>query len=163
MTTHEITLIIVLSVLSLISSYGLILYFVFGMIALSAPSRIAFFSSALISFLVYFAFGMQPHTLLNFIVLPIMVWILQKFRTSVFPEGSSTAIVNIRLGILGFILTTVFTCINILIVGAIYGTVIGTFVQYLPNNVLTIILNTALFAVAGNRLYFYLTRQFLKL
>lgn len=55
MSLRDFTLVIILSALSLISSFGNILYFVFGVIILCVPARISYICSALISFLIYFS------------------------------------------------------------------------------------------------------------
>lgn len=159
MSLRDFTLVIILSALSLISSFGNILYFVFGVIILCVPARISYICSALISFLIYFSFGMQPHTLLNFIFLPMMVYLMVKTKTFTMSRSSEQSFLNIKLGMIGFLVSSIFTFLNIIINGMIVDSIAASFIRYLPGNMITIGLNTLLFLVLGNRICDFLKKR----
>lgn len=146
LNNKNITLIALLSALVTLFSYVLIMPFVFLMIILSSDKKTALLTALLSSLLIYIVWGFMPHTLLNFIVLPLMAIIMEHFC-----KGKDLRDSRQRLEVTGiaFVLLLLTNILNTLVSGLIIGNVLGIVLQYLVPNLIGALINAILIFVIG--------------
>ena len=150
----------VMTALVSLSSYALVMPFVFIVVVSSVKKINGYVISVLTAAVVSLLWLSQPNTLLNFIFLPCITFLTHVGSAWFRKEGYKAHLFSqYRLSIFLTIVILSTNFANALVYGLVIGDPIGTFVGAIQNNILFGLINGFLiFAVGG-----YLSEQLIKI
>lgn len=147
LTTKDITKISLLSAVIGVASYLLIMQFVFIVIVRSVKRSHAYLIALCSSLITFVFWGFVPSTLLNFVILPVIAFLLYEFES--FIDGpnknNSAQQVRINLTVVSFIVILLANFLNSAILGQLFvGSALSYFILYFASNVGFAIINAVL-------------------